>query len=284
MHWMTKAFVVAAAVLCIGLSALVIAYAVNTDRVAADYRNMVSAKAAAEASVASANAAASQRQAELNNDLTAARQSNANFASKVTDLEAERASLINEKNKAESARQALESKIAELTETQKSLVSLVSSYREEVTKLRDNELSGRRAMLELDDRINDLESQRQVLEQNVRALQEQLAEARKTADAATSGKPLAAGVEQPYQYSGPVINGKIDDVRADPGSNSTLAKLSVGTNSRVAKNMIFYITRGSEFVGKVIVSETDLGWSIGRIDTLGRTVDVRAGDTVSSRL
>jgi predicted RNase H-like nuclease (RuvC/YqgF family) len=283
---MTKAFVVAAAVLCVGLSALVIAYAVNTDRIAADYRNMASSKAAADAAVSAANASASQRASELQGQLVSLQQANQSAVAKTTELEAERASLINEKNKAESARQALESKIAESTETQKSLVALVTSYREEVTKLRDNELSSRRAMLDLDDRINDLESQRQVLEQNVRALQEQLSEARKTADATASGKPLAGvlSADQPYQYSGPIINGRVEDVQKDPGSTNLLAKLSVGTNSRVAKNMIFYITRGSEFIGKVIVSETDLGWSVGRVDTLGRSVDVRSGDTISSRL
>ncbi len=51
MHVLTKVLVVFAAILSVALSALVIAYAVNTDRIAADYGNMLRARqVAAEAS------------------------------------------------------------------------------------------------------------------------------------------------------------------------------------------------------------------------------------------
>ena len=66
MHVLTKAFVVLAAILSVALSALVIAYAVNTDRIQADYRARVAQVDQVNAQIATQASQANSEQARLN--------------------------------------------------------------------------------------------------------------------------------------------------------------------------------------------------------------------------
>ena len=52
MHFLTKTFVVIAAMLSVALSTLVIAYAVNTDRILANYTSLQAVSAAQDAKIA----------------------------------------------------------------------------------------------------------------------------------------------------------------------------------------------------------------------------------------
>ena len=264
------------------LSALVIAYAVNTDRIAADYANMQRTKLAVETSAAGDKAEWNQRKAQLdgtnddlNRQLAAAKASRIQLDGDVVNL---RADLAKEK----ASRAAIESKLAELGETAKTLTAIVQNYREENNTLRGNELSYRTRQAELDDRINDLVSQNDVLNQNYRALQEQIAEAKRAQEQMLSGNK--GGTDQPYVFTGSPINGRIEAVQMDPASKKMIAKISVGTNDRVAKNMKFFVVRGNSFLGNLVITEPDLKWSLGVVDTLGQPVEVKEGDIVMSRL
>jgi len=281
-HVLTKVFLVFAAVLSIGLSALTIAYAVNTDRIAADYNSALASKAVAEAQVATNLASAGERDRENSAQLEQLNRDLASRDALARDLESQRATLLADKNKAEAARQSVESKIAELGETVKTQASLIESYTNEVRTLRTNELKYRQQSLDMEDRMSDLESQREVLEQNYRAVQEELAEARRTTDGVRTG--TATAVDQPFTYSGATITGSVEEVASDAASGSTLVKINVGSNDRVTKNMRFHIVRDNTFVGNLVVVQSDLKWSVGRFDALGRGETARAGDRVLSRL
>ncbi len=284
MHVLTKIFVVIAAVLSIALSALVIAYAVNTDRVATDYTAVQAKLTAAEAQARAQIAAASEEQARLSRTVDQLNTELATRTAEIQRLQSEKATLVADRDRAEAARQGVESKIAELGETAKTQAELIRSYRDEVTTLRGNELQYRTRALEMDDRLSDLESQREVLEQNYRALQEELAELRRDRDAALAGT-TGAGSNQPFVYSGPLINGRVENVSVDPASKRTLAQINVGTNDRVQENMTFYIVRNNEFLGNLVVTTTDLRTAVGVVNTLNmQGVEIKPGDLVLSRL
>lgn len=286
MHVLTKVFVFIAAVLSVALSTLVIAFAVNIDKIREDYQNLASAKAAIEAQSAAASAISDQERSRLNSVIEQLSREQATLKASLGNLENERNTLSAARAKAETERDAITAKIAELGETTKTQATLITSYRDEVTTLRKNELDYRQRALDMDNRLNDLESQREVLEQNFRAVQEQLAEAkRSSASAAAPAAGIVSGAaDQSFVYTGPRIQGRIEDVKVDASTGKTLVKLSVGTNDRVSKNMKMFLVRGDQFVANVVVITPDLKWSVAEVTLVNKGLQVMAGDLVVSRI
>ena len=282
MHILTKAFMVIATLLSVALSALVIAYAANTDKIRQDYSEVKVELEATKAALSAGTSTQSQQIVRLEQqvgDLTS-RLSDAN--SKVTALQDERATLQRDKAQAVADKTSAESKISEQTEVARTQATLLTNLGDEVRTLRKNELVYKQRQLEMEDRLNDLQAQRDVLDQNYRALQEELAQLKQGTTTTVAGG--GAATNAPFQYSGPVIMGKVESVQRDPGNNRTLAKLSIGSNDRVAKNMLMRVVRNNQFIANVVVTQADLSYSIGAVDTLGKQVEVLEGDTVVSRL
>lgn len=283
-HVLTKLFMIVAAVLSIALSSLVIAYTVNTDRVLADYSNMRAERDAAQANLAAEQGRAGQSRAQLEVRIQQLQGDLNAQIDRVRQLEAERAELRTARDRAESARSSVEAKIAEIGETARTQAALITSYRDEVLGLRRSEMDFRRRSLEMEDRLSDLESQREVLEQNYRALQEELAEAKRVQQNLLAGGGAGGTVraaDQPFVFAGPIIQGRVEEVTRDPGTGAVLAKINVGTNNRVARNMTFYVIRNNNFQANLVVREADLNFAVGAI-TLG--TDIAPGDIVVSRL
>lgn len=286
MHWLTKVLVIFAAVLSVLLAGLTISMASNADRIVSDYEQERARRVAAEAVRADEAGRASQEQSRL---AAQGEQLSKDLASRDADvrrLETENSRLLADKNKAEAARQSIEAKIAELGETARTQATLITNYRDEVTLLRKNELSFRQRSIELDDRISDLESQREVLDQTVRALQEQLAEAQLAAQQNLSGTAggATARANDAVTLGGPLVRGRIEKVETDTATGAILAKINLGTNDSVKENTKLFIGRDREFVANLVIIRSDLQWAVGRIDTLGRNVKVQEGDWVVSRL
>lgn len=283
MHVLTKAFIVVAAVLSIALSALVIAYAVNTDRIAADYRaaNLDATSANARAADANAQAEAVRtRMAADNQNLTTALEERNNS---IRRLEQEMATLRTDKMRAEAARQATENQIKELGETTKTQAAIIDSYRGENTTLRTNELANRQRALEMESHVADLESQREVLDQRYRSIMEQFTELKRQSDAAASGVATTGGTaDQPFTYSGPRINGRVEEVQRD-ANGKQYVRINVGTNDRVARNMKFLVVRDNAYLCNLVVTQPDMRFSVGMVDTLNKDVTVQVGDLVVSR-
>lgn len=282
MHVLTKTLVVLAAVLSVALSALVIAYAVNTDRIAADYANSLRRVTVAEANLSASLSAYNTSETQLNATIAALNNQLLQAKTARDDLAAENATLRTAAAKAESERQSVVNKIAELGETTKTQAEIIKNYREENSSLRNSDLNLRTRQAELDDRINDLESQREVLEQNYRALQEQIAEAKRSQEQLLSGGGSgSAGALAPA----PDIKGRVEAVQYDNVLKKTIVKINIGANDRVGKNMSFYITRGSTFVGRVQVThDPDLKFAVGELVLLNPGQEVRVGDQVSTHL
>jgi len=283
-HVLTKVFVVIAAILSVALSALVIAFAVNTDRIREDYQNIASAKATIEAQYSTASVIAEQQRGLLLSSVEQLNRDAASLKANFSTLENERNTLAAAKARAETERDAITSKISELGETAKTQAALITSYRSEVTTLRDAELDYRNRALDMDNRLNDLESQREVLEQNFRALQEQLAEAKRSAGGMPAAGIVSGAAEQSFVYTGPRIQGRVEEVRIDPATGKSLVRLSVGTNDKASKNMKFFIVRGDEFVANVVVSQPDMKWSVAEVTLINRGATVQVGDLVISKI
>lgn len=285
MHILTKFLVVFAAVLSVFLAALTIAYSANAERITQSLSGEQSLRAQATAALAAQTAQSQSETTRLNSQIQQLARDMAERAKEVNQYQTENARLLADKNKAEASRMAIEGKIAELGELAKTQASLITSYREEVTGLRKNELDYRSQMLGLEQRMSDLESQREVLEGTVRALQEQLAEAKTAQETALKGGGTgkAGKASEPFMFTGPLIQARVESVSKDTASGAMLAKISVGSNDQIRENMKMLVIRNGQFIANLVIVQTDLKWSIGRVETLGREVEVKEGDLVWSR-
>ncbi len=278
MHTVTKVLVVFAALLCVLLSALTMSYAINADRIVSDWNAQAQRRIQAETRLSEANSAAATERERLSTEIASL--SNTLNAAGIDKrrLEGELAQLRAEVQQAETARDSILQKIDQLGATAETQAKLIESYRDEVTKLRENELGYRQREIELVDRINDLDSAREVLEQSVRALQEQLEEARMTiASAGQEGGAGAAGSET--IISRIPIRGRVLRTVKDPASGDTLVQISVGSNDRVRENMKFTVAR-DEFIANIVVVKTDLQSSLARIALLQSGKEIRPDDSV----
>ncbi|MEM1330164.1 MAG: hypothetical protein AAGG07_06355 [Planctomycetota bacterium] len=278
MHIFTKVLVCFAAVLAILLSALTMTYAASSNAITADYKDAVAARSAMERSLEEQTRQLTQvlqdtelEQATLNSAL-------AERDAQVRRLQSENVRLLGEKRAAEASRDSIENQIAQLGETTQTQIALIESYRNEVGDLRSNELRFRNEKLQLEDRINDLESQREVLEQTTRALQEQLAELQ-TAISETNAIASGIGTES----AATAIRGTVEEVSTDV-SGRLLVKIDLGTNDSIRENMKLYVTRGGQFLANMTIIETDLNFAVGELDDLGLGTTVQAGDAVITRL
>jgi TolA-binding protein len=283
-HILTKFLMVFAAVLSIFLAALTIAYSANAERITQSLAGAQAGKIGADTALSAQSALHQSETARLNDQIQQLARDMADRAKEVNQYQTDNARLMADKNKAEASRLAIEGKIAELGELARTQAALITSYREEVTGLRQNELDYRTQMLGLEQRMSDLESQREVLEGTVRALQEQLAEAKTAQETALKGGTARSGrTGEPFTFTGPLIQARIETVSKDAASGATLAKISVGSNDQIRENMKMLVIRDGQFIANLVIVQTDLRWSVGRVETLGRTVEVKEGDLVWSR-
>lgn len=285
MHILTKVFVLFAAVLALLLAALTIPFAYNASAINDAFLNERDAKDAALGQLQAQSAAYDAELNRLQGELATVQNQLAQREAAINDLRIENARLLTDKRTAENARDAIAGQVDQLSETINTQTELVANYSAEVTGLRDAELRFRREKLQLEDRINDLESQNEVLAQTQRALQEQLAEARETMDSGLGQRSGETGAGEPFVFSGPAIVGRVREVERDDATGQLLARVDLGQNDQVRENMKLFITRGDEqFLANLVIVETDLDWSVGRIDTLGTGAEIRPGDLVRSRL
>lgn len=283
MHILTKFLVVFAAVLSIFLAALTIAYSANADRITAGLSGAQADRATALAGLQDQSTRFGNERGRFTDSIQQLSRDIASRDAITSELQAQNSSLLAQKNKAEAERQSISGKIAELGELAKTQAALITSYKEEVTNLRNNELKARGESLALESKVSELESQKEVLESTTRALQEQLTELRGTASGTPRSGPDSLLGSTPFVPRGPLIQARIDQITQDTASKKTLAKINVGSNDQVQKNMKFMIVRGNEFLGNLIIESTDLKWSVGRVDTLDRKVEIREGDQILSR-
>jgi hypothetical protein len=280
-HTVTKVLVVFASILCVLLAALTMAYSVNVGRIVDDRNAEINRRLAADALASQSIAMGKEETARLMQDIQA-RDSQVNqLGATISQLQSERAKLTQDLSTAVAARDAIVNQIDQAVATSKTQALLIQQYRDEVTQLRTNELAYNHRQIELSDRINDLESNLEVQQQSVRALQEQLVEARRTIDAGGSIGLGSAGGVTTFKPSIP-ISAKSVQTTKDAATGKPIATINLGTNNQIREGMLLAIVRGNEFLGNLTITKTDLQWAQGEINYLGRKVEAKNGDSVTS--
>src|SRR5262249_53271655 len=142
---------------------------------------------------------------------------------------------------------------------------LIKNMTGEVSKLRDDNVKAAKREIELVDRINDLTSQREVLEQNARALKEQLEETKLALQSAQQGGSAgAAGRAEPRELAGPLVRAKV--VEVVPSATGGLVVISEGSNRGLKENTLMNVTRGSDqYIGSIILTRVEPTSAVGEI-------------------
>lgn len=284
MHILTKVLVFVAAILAVFLSALTISYASNAQKITQSLSDAQLEVLAARASLAEQSTRQARWDSEKEEAVSRFAKAAADLQVELSQLRSENANLKAGKAQAEAARESIAGKIAELSELAKSQQTLLATFSGQLASARKSELDLRSQALGLESKLSDIQSQNEVLDSTVRALREQLAEAKRTQDSGGAASTASAGgAAEPFVYTGELIQGRVEQITADPSTGKTLAKINVGTNSNIRENMKLFVIRDGSFVANLIIEKTDLQWAIGRIDTLGRPVTVGQGDLVWSR-
>ncbi|MCC6319853.1 MAG: hypothetical protein IT438_00260 [Phycisphaerales bacterium] len=288
MHFVTKVLVVFCAILSLVLSALTMAYATNAGRIRAEFNSEREQKLAYKAQAESDIAGAAVKEAELQKQMSTLQGQLEDANKQVNDLQATRTELRAQVEQAKADAIAIRNQISQLGATASAQQGLIGNYREEVTRLREDLVKSSKREIELVDRINDLSSQREVLEQNARALKEQLEEIKlnmQTAGGSVPGSGLTAvRASEPQELVGPLVRARVLDVSSL--ATGDLIVISEGANRGLRENTLMHIIRGdNQFIGSVVLTRVEPDKSVGRVNLYGRTgVTVQKDDVVLSRL
>jgi len=283
-HILTKVFVLFAAVLSMLMASLAISYSVNAERILDDYEKARERADAAESELAASQAIGAQERATLEEDKSRLQDELASRDAELRRLEAANTELRIALRQAESERVSIASRIAQLGVTTQTQAKIIEEYKNELSRLRTAELNYRDEKIDLEKKLGDLESQVIVFEQVKRALEEQLAEIRRSMDPSTA-RVADERVARASEVPGPPISGRIDEVRQDPNSDDTLVKINLGTNDRISNNTRMYVHRGGDrYLGELVVIETDLNHAVARVAYTVNGQTIRQGDGVLSRL
>ena len=285
MHIVTKILIVFGAILTILLSALTISFTASQSKIADDYKNITASRDRAVKEVQIAQAEASEKRSALALAKDAAEAGKSDLETRVRNLQQELAQEIAKRKEAELSSDATKNQIAGLGESAKVNSTLIKSLTDEIGSLRKAQVESSKRETDLVDRLNDIESQKQVAEQTVRALQEQLSEARlaleqsKSNASGTSSGIAAAAVEA----IGPRVSARIVKLDKFP-SGEDLAEINLGSAAGLKENQKLNIVRGDRFIAALVLTRVDAQRSVGRIDRLGTKNDPQVEDMVLNRL
>jgi len=282
-HIVTKILVVFAAVLSLLLAALTMAYASNADAIKSSYSASENARVAAQLSASMSEQNSAERHAKdqaalksLQNDLAAKDSENAS-------LRAENSRLTSEVEVARAAEATASNQQKSIIATIDTQTNLLKKYAEEVAELRNQLLESSKKEIELVDRINDLEAAREVLEQNLRAVKEQLEETKLSLQQAQSGGTATAGAPTiARELAGPVVRARVSEVMSTPAGDMVV--ISEGANRGIREATKMHIVRGAQYIGSIEISTVEPTQAVGKVTFISGDSRVQKDDTVLSRL
>lgn len=286
MHILTKVFVLFASILSVLMAALAISYTTNASRITQDYNNAVQAKIAADNSLKAQVTLHSQATTGLNATIDQLRTELSNLQSQLRENESTIANLTIAERQAKASRDSIEGKISQSITIVETLTSLNESYKEELGRLRAEQLRWREDKIDLESKLSDLTNQATVYEATQRLQREQLAEAQEMIQQLRSGSPIAAGTRgTAVEITGPPIRGSVQTVQTEQATGELMVQVNLGSADRIRPNSRMYLNRdGRTYLGDLHIITVDLNHSIGRVVNLQPGQQVRQGDQVWSRL
>lgn len=290
MHIVTKILIVFCAILSLLLSALTMAYASNANALRQEVV-LERARSAAIANEQMANAGArgielataEDKRKAIEGQLAAAQ-------NEISRLQAEKTDLTSREQQARAEANAIRNQISQLGATADTQAALIKSYRDEATVIREKLLTGEKRQIELLDRINDLESSREVLEQNARALKEQLEETKLALQSAQQqaqggGSSAANSLTArtlPRELTGPLVTARVTQTFKSPAGDD-MVEINEGSNRGIKPNTLMTVVRGDgQFVASIVITVVEPTRSVGKV-TLTK-MNVGNDDRVLSRL
>lgn len=267
MHIVTKFLVVIAAILSMLLAGLAIAYSYNADRIVTELTIQKDRAAKADGQAAAVTSQAAAERESLQQKIGALEASLQEATGKVASLQGENTRLLAEVNSLKQASVSHTAQINDFTAVVQTYAALNKAQSDELAMLRRKELEASRQEIELTDRINDLDGELTVTREANRSLQEQLVAMQEQLD-----RGLAAGSSTPGSASGQEIflrapvgfMARITDVRSDAGA--TLVEIDAGVSDKLKSGMALNITRGSSYLGRLVLTDVQQNRSVGRVD------------------
>jgi predicted nucleic acid-binding Zn-ribbon protein len=288
-HIVTKILMVFCAVLSLLLAALTMAYASNANALKSSINAERNSAAAYKATQSAQLAEHANEMTNQTARLTAIENTLRQKEVEVANLQKERTDLSARVQQAEADANSIRNQISQAAATVQTQAKLIDSYRTEVTALRDSMLGTEKRNIELTDKINDLASAREVLEQNARALKEQLEETKLNLQAAqSSAGSVGAGVanmssKAPVrELPGPLVRAGVTEVFKS-ASGDDMVVINEGSNRGLKEGVLMNVVRGDAFVATIVLKTIEPTRSVGRVTTTRSSV-VQTGDTVLSRL
>lgn len=284
MHILTKILIAFGAVLSVALAGLTIAYSANAGVLR---RGLESASAEVDALKAQVALQASRigmtatEQSRLAEQIVAERDG---LLSQIANLQADRTRLENEVRTAKLGAAEAAGQIASLTASNGGLNTLLSSLTTErqklAAKLADSSVREAANVA----RISELDRANSVLEQETRAMREQLAELRNTLEQSRGAGTASAGVSGPARpfAAASFFATRVKSVLTD--ATGELAVIDLGSAGGVRENMKLVVLRNGQFLANLVILKADVNEAVGRVEKLGKPVTVQPDDQVVSRL
>lgn len=287
MHVLTKILVVFCAVLSLLLAALSMSYATNADRLKASIESERVLRLSSESTYKDQITSAASERVTLEQKLQAAQNDKASLQQQLSTLHAERTDLRSQVERAKADADAIRNQISQLGATADTQAALIKNYRDENSKLRDDLVKASKREIDLVDRVNELTGQREVLEQNARALKEQLEEAKLSLQAAQQGGAGGAltgatAVTEPREFVGPLVRATVTEVTPSPTGD--LVVINEGSNRGLKENTLMHVIRGNDFVASIALVRVEPNSAVGRITLTRKGMQVLKDDVVLSRI
>lgn len=284
MHIVTKILVVFCAILSLLLAALTMAYASNAQALRDSYKSADNARIAAEVGAKLEVQNAAEKEARNANALRALEGQLAEKEGRISNSSSEVSRLTAELEQSKADGASIRNQIAQGTVTIETQTNLLKTYSEEVTALREQLLAGTKREIELVDQITDLQAAREVLEQNARALKEQLEETKLSLQQLQQGGSVASpgSVAMPRELAGPIVRAKVAETFSTPSGDMVV--ISEGTNRGIRENAKMHIVRGAQYIGSIEVTTVEPTQCVGKVTFIASDARVQKDDTVLSRL
>lgn len=290
MHIVTKFLIVFVAIMGLIVSALTMAFAANANAIRSSFSEERTRRTQSDANYNAQVQQYAQEKATAGERAKAVEAALNESKSVIATLQAERTDLRSKLESAQADAASIRNQISQLGATTDTQAGLIKAYRDEAGSLREDLFASRKKEVELLDRVNDLESAREVLEQNARALKEQLEETRaqlQTAQAsgaggATATTTAAAGMIA-RELPGPIVRARVTESFRSPAGD-TMVVIDQGANRGLKQDVQMSIARGEQFVANIVLVTVEPNRAVGRVTLSKDNGSVNSGDTVLSRL
>lgn len=283
---LTKAFALLVTVLSVLLVALVVPYVAKTEDFSTKIQSLEGQMHAAEARASSAQQEVSAAQERASEQSALLNQQVSNLTQELIRLQTETDDARGQALQGQRKLAQLDAELSRLSAAAVQDSQLLSATTVDLKETRHSLIDAQTKLVQLGDRNNELESQRDSLTRQVRRIGEQMVALEQ--DNVTLRGVLARVPEQyraelktgevqavPFTPATPIA-GLITDVQLAAGTQ--IVQVDVGSKDGVEVNMKFLVHRENQYVGTYVVDRVESAASAGRI-VLSRG-EVKSGDSI----